>query len=89
MFENSLLYVRSIWSVLSFSFLLLSLAIIPTIDMVQAAPLGITFLNAVENQVLKGTYEVEVKASDTSQVSNIKLYIDGVSFKTENSSPYE
>ena len=89
MFVNSLLYVRSVWSVVFFPFLLFSLAIIPTIDVVQGAPLGITFLNAVENQVLKGTYEVEVKASDTSQVSNIKLYIDGVFFKTENSSPYE
>jgi hypothetical protein len=57
--------------------------------MVQAAPLGITFLNAVENQVLMGTYEVEVKASDISQVSKIKLYIDGAFVKTENYSPYE
>lgn len=89
MFVNSLLYVRSVWSVFFFTFLFLSLAIIPAIDTVQGAPLGITFLNAVENQVLKGTYEVEVKASDTSQVSNVKLYIDGVFFKTENSSPYE
>ncbi len=89
MFENSFLFNRSTWSVLFFTLLLLSFAIIPTIQTVQGAPLGITFLNASANQVLKGIYKVEVKASDTSLVSNIKLYVDGAFFKTENSSPYE
>ncbi|MGI0048609.1 MAG: discoidin domain-containing protein, partial [Nitrososphaera sp.] len=49
----------------------------------------INFANVAEGQTLSGSYKVVVSASDTSLVSNIKLYVDGVLFKTENYSPYE
>jgi F5/8 type C domain-containing protein/Big-like domain-containing protein len=49
----------------------------------------INFANVAEGQTLSGSYKIVVSASDTSLVSNIKLYVDGVFFKTENYSPYE
>lgn len=55
-----------------------------------AAPLSIWFSNVTENQILAGDYEVVVGASDTSLVSNIKLWVDDTTFiKQENYSPYE
>jgi hypothetical protein len=50
----------------------------------------LTFANVKEGQTLSDTYNVVVNASDTSKVSNIKLYVDdSILIKTENTAPYE
>jgi len=55
-----------------------------------SSPLTLTFANVKEGQTLSGTYKVVVTASDTSKVSNIKLYVDDSTLiKTENTAPYE
>jgi hypothetical protein len=55
----------------------------------SSSNMTIRFAIVAEGQMLSDSYKVVVSASDTSLVSNIKLYIDGVFFKTENYSPYE
>jgi Bacterial Ig domain len=51
--------------------------------------LTISFANVNEGQRLSGIYELVVTASDTTKVSNIKLYVDSTTIKTEYNAPYE
>jgi Bacterial Ig domain/RTX calcium-binding nonapeptide repeat (4 copies) len=54
-----------------------------------SSSLTISFANVNEGQTLSGIYEVVVTASDTTKVSNIKLYVDSTIIKTEYNAPYE
>jgi Bacterial Ig domain/RTX calcium-binding nonapeptide repeat (4 copies) len=54
-----------------------------------SSTLTISFPNVNEGQTLSGKYNVVVTASDTSKISNIKLYVDSTLVKQENSAPYE
>lgn len=73
-----------------FGAILLMAAPASMLQVVYAPSLTISFANVVENQVLSGSYEVVVSASDSSLVSNIKLWVDDVNFiKQENYAPYE
>lgn len=83
---KNLLVVRSVAIT---SFLLLALVSLPLTGQFANAAFTISYANVGANQVLSGTFEVVVTASDISQVANIKLYINDVFFKTENNSPYE
>jgi len=51
--------------------------------------LTISFANVNEGQTLSKDYQIVVTASDTSKVSNIKLYVDSTLIKQENTTPYE
>jgi Bacterial Ig domain/RTX calcium-binding nonapeptide repeat (4 copies) len=61
----------------------------PTSPPPPSSSLTISFANVNEEQTLSGIYEVVVTASDTTKVSNIKLYVDSTTIKTEYNAPYE
>lgn len=63
-----------------FGAILLVASPVSMLQVVYAPSLTISFANVVGNQVLSGNYEVVVSASDSSLVSNIKLWVDDVTF---------